>query len=172
MMVHETRSVLLGWLAASLLSSACAHYSTSSGLIGGIRSVAIPVAENQTAEVDAAEPLSLRLADAFSQDGRLRVIDEESADALLMLTVVEVEDRPFTFTVGEETEQYRFRFYVDADLVRTDDDSHLLELRRLTGWGTYDATVADTDSLGREPAIEAAMDMVIVEIVDRTTASW
>lgn len=141
-------------------------------MIGGIRSVAIPAAENQTAEADVAEVLSQRMGDAFVDDGRLRVVDEESADALLLLTVTEVEDRPFTFTAGEQTEQYRFRFFVDSDLVRADDDSHLLELRRLTGWGTYDAAVADTDSLGREPAIEAAVEMVVTEIVDRTTASW
>lgn len=141
-------------------------------MIGGIRTVAIPVAQNQTAQVDVAEALTQRMGDAFALDGRLRVVDEESADALLLLTVAEVEDRPFTFTAGEQTEQYRFRFYVDADLVRVDDESRLLELRRLTGWGTYDATVADADSLGREPAIEAAMDMVIEETVDRVTASW
>ncbi|MFH1567181.1 MAG: LptE family protein [Gemmatimonadota bacterium] len=160
------------WAATILLAGGCAHYSTSSGLVGGIRTVAIPVAENDTATPEVAEALTVRLADAFAADGRLRVVDEDRADAVLQVTVTEVEDQPFTFTAGEQTQQYRFRVFVDADLARAEDEGRLLELRRLTGWGTYDATAADTDSLGREPAIRAALDIVVEEIVDRTTASW
>ena len=46
----------------------------------------------------------------------------------------------------------------------------LLELEDLSGWGTYDAQLPDED--GRDPAIAAALDMIIEEIVDRMTASW
>ena len=62
-----------------------------------------------------------RTVDAYAEDGRLRVIDEESADALLQLEVVSVEDRPFTYTAAEQTEQYRFTVEVAAELVRAVD---------------------------------------------------
>ena len=155
-----------------LLLAGCAHYTTSSGLIGGIRSGAIPLAENDTAEPDISEVLTERTTEALTQDGRLRVVDEESADAILYLRLVESEDRPFTFTAGEETEQYRFRAFVAADLVRAADQSSLLELERLSGWGTYDAAVDDEDEEGRQAAIGAAFDIIVGEILDRTTASW
>ena len=151
---------------------ACAHYSTSSGLVGGIRSVAIPVAENDTAEDRIAETLSERISEAFTVDGRLRVVDEGSADALLLLRLVALEDRPVDWTPEEVTEQYRFRVWIEAELVRTSDESSLLDLESLEGWGTYDADVPDEDEEGRDPAVEAGLDMVIEEIVDRTTASW
>lgn len=102
----------------------------------------------------------------------MRVVDEESADALLLLRLVALEDRPFTFTAGEVTEQYRFRVWIEAELVRTSDESALLDLESLEGWGTYDAALPDDDEEGRDPAVEAGLDMVIEEIVDRTTASW
>lgn len=156
--------------AAAAWLPACAHYSTSAGLVGGIRSVAIPTAENETPEVDVAQRLTDRATDAFLADGRLRVVDEESADAILQLQLVRLEDEPFTFTAAEVTEQYRFRLFVRAVLARAGDGSPLLELDRLVGWGTYDAALPDAE--GRGPAIEAAMDMVIEEVVDRTTASW
>ena len=155
-----------------LLLGGCAHYTTSSGLIGGIRSVAIPLAENDTAEPDISEVLTERTTEALTVDGRLRVVDEESADAILYLRLVESEDRPFTFTAGEETEQYRFRAFVAADLVRAADESPLLELERLSGWGTYDAAADDEDEEGRQAAIKAAFDIIVEEILDRTTASW
>jgi len=149
----------------------CAHYSTTAGLVGGIRTVAIPTADNQTPEVDVAQRLTERAVDAFLADSRLRVVDEESADALLLLQVNQLEDEPFTYTAGEVTEQYRYRLFVEVTLHRTGGDV-LLEMGQLAGFGTYDAALPDGDDQGREPAIDAAMDMVIEEIVDRTTASW
>ena len=166
------RAVVLRLPLLFVLLSGCAHYTTSSGLIGGIRSVSIPLAENDTAEPDISEVLTERTTEALTVDGRLRVVDEESADAILFLRLVEAEDRPFTFTAGEETEQYRFRAFVDADLVRASDESSLLELKRLSGWGTYDAAVDDEDDEGRHAAIDAAFGIIVEEIIDRTTASW
>ena len=164
------RLLFLAIICLPVVVPGCAHYSTSSGLIGGIRSVAIPDAENATAEELVSEALSARASDAFTTDGRLRVVDQESADGLLLLRLAALEDRPFTFTAQEETEQYRFRVWVDATLLKSEDDSELLKLQGLEGWGTYDAAIPDED--GRDVAIAAALDMVIEEIVDRTTASW
>ena len=72
------------------LSIGCAHYSTSGGLVGGIRSIGVPIAESQTAEFDIAEALSERAVNAYTRDGRLRVVDEESADALLQMVVLQI----------------------------------------------------------------------------------
>ncbi len=153
-----------------LLLGACSHYSTSAGLVGGIRTVAIPTAENGTPEVDIAQRLTDQITEAFLQDGRLRVVDEESADAQLLLRLDRLEDEYHTF--AEVTEQYRFRLFAAALLERSSDGSELLEIESLVGWGTYDAGLPDDDDEGRNQAVEAAMAMIIEEIVDRTTASW
>ena len=153
-----------------LLFTGCAYYSTSGGLIGGIRSVGIPVAGNRSSEFAVAERLTERTVDAYAEDGRLRVIDEESADALLQLEVVSIEDRPFTYTAAEQTEQYRFTVEVAAELVRAVDGEVLLSLEELQGWGTYDAALVEEE--GRDVAVDRALDMVIEELVDRTTAGW
>lgn len=157
-------------LALGLFLGGCAYYSTSGGLIGGIGTVGIPVAENQAAEFAIAERLTERTIDAYADDGRLRVVDEESADAILQLEVASIEDRPFTYTSAEQTEQYRFAVAVVAELVRTEDGEVLLALERLEGWGTYDAALPEEE--GRDLAVERALDMVIEELVDRTTAGW
>ncbi len=141
-------------------------------MIGGIRSVSVPIAENETAEFDIGERLSETTGDAFVSDGRLRVVDEESSDAVLLMTVLALSDRPFTYTASEETEQYRFSIQVRAELVVNADEEVLLELPQLEGWGTYDADLADDDEGGRDAAIDSAFDMIIEEIVDRITASW
>ena len=160
----------LEWALVALGLGGCAYYSTSGGLIGGIRTVGIPVAENQSAEFAVAERLTERAVDAYAEDGRLRVVDEESADALMQLEVLSVDDRPFTYTAAEQTEQYRFAVRVAAELVLVADGEVLLELVGLEGWGTYDAASGEEE--GREPAVDRALDMVIEELVDRTTAGW
>ena len=159
------------WLVVLLLGS-CSHYTTSAGLVGGIRSVAIPTAENGTPEVDIAQQFTDSVSVAFQEDGRLRVVDEESADALLLLRLDRLEDEYHTFT-AEVTEQYRFRLFASALLERSSDGSELLEIESLAGWGTYDAALPDDDEDGgRGQAVEAAMAMIIEEVVDRITASW
>ncbi|MFT5087183.1 MAG: hypothetical protein ACI906_001820 [Candidatus Latescibacterota bacterium] len=158
------------FLFVCLLVSSCAYYSTSGGLVGGIRSIGVPTAETQTAEFDIAEGLSERAIEGYTRDGRLRVVDEENADALLQLVVVAVEDKPFTYTSSEQTEQYRFLLRVRGELVRVADEEVLLEFPSTEGWGTYDARLADAE--GRDLAVEKALDMIVEELVDRSTASW
>ncbi|MEW6752871.1 MAG: LPS assembly lipoprotein LptE [Candidatus Latescibacterota bacterium] len=152
------------------LLSGCAYYSTSAGAVGGIRSIAVPLSDNQTAEFGIGEELTERLVEAFTRDGRLRVVDAESADAVMHLSVQVIEDAPFTYTAQEVTEQYRFRLVAGARLVRAGDEEVLLALERLEGWGTYDAALPEAE--GRSPATRRALDMVIAEIVDRTAAGW
>lgn len=161
---------IVSLLLVACAQFSCAHYSTRAGLVGGIKTMAIPTAQNETSEVDVGQRLTDRATDAFLADGRLRIVDEESADALLLLRIGSLEDNPHTFTAAEVTEQYRFRMFVRAVLERSADGSELIEIERLVGWGTYDAALPDED--GRDPAVEAAMDMIIEEIVDRITASW
>lgn len=161
------RLLLLG---ALLLVAACSHYSTTAGIAGGIRSVAIPVAENDTPEAGIAEELTERLNRAFAADGRLQVVDEGRADAALKLRITAIEDRPFTYTAAEETQQYRFKLTLDAQLLKNEDESQVLDARGMTGWGTYDAGLSDAE--GREGAVGAALDMVVEELVDRATAGW
>ena len=166
------RGLRLGFIGLVLGLANCGHYSTTAGMIGGIRSLAVPIALNETPEPDIGELLTEGAIEAYTADGQLRLVDEESADALLQLRVIDLEDRPFTYTAAEETQQYRFALRVDAELVKSKGGKSLLKMERVEGWGTYDADKSDEEEGGRGPAIEAALDMVIEELVDRTTSSW
>lgn len=171
LLIRLLRIVFLLVLSAICLVG-CAHYSTTAGIIGGIRSIGIPIVDNETAEFDIGERLSERTGDAFVSDGRVRVVDDESSDAVLLMTVLSLADRPFTYTASEQTEQYRFSVEVRAELVSNAVDEVLLELPRLEGWGTYDAGLTDDEEGGRDAAVDAAFEMIVEEILDRITASW
>ena len=156
--------------ALALCVVGCAHYSTSGGLVGGIRTLGVPVAESRVAEFDITEALREQTVEAYARDGCLRVVDEESADALLELVVLNIEDRPFTYTASEQTEQYRFLLSVRGRLVRSLDEEVLIDFAPIEGWATYDAALSDAE--GRDLAVEKALEMVVEELVDRSTSSW
>jgi len=139
-------------------------------MVGGIRSIAVPLAANDTPEFELGRLLTDRVEQAYTRDGRLRVVDEQSAAAILYLTVLTRADAPFTYTADETTEQYRFQVTVAARLVRTSDSTVLLDLARLEGWGTYSASAEDAE--GRDPAVTTALDMVVQELLDRTASDW
>ena len=46
----------------------------------------------------------------------------------------------------------------------------LLVFDPIEGWATYDAALSESE--GRDPAVEQALDMVVEELIDRSTSSW
>ena len=88
----------------------CSYYSTSTGMIAGIQTVNIPVAESLTAEFGIADRLSERAEEMYIRDGRLRVVDQDGADAILYLTVQNISDEPFSIQKGQRLFQICGRY--------------------------------------------------------------
>ena len=148
----------------------CSYYSTSTGMIAGIQTVNIPVAESLTAEFGIADRLSERAEEMYIQDGRLRVVDQDGADAILYLTVQNISDEPFTYSAAEQTEQYRFAMRIKGKLVSVFSKKTLKEFDSIEGWATYAPSSNQDES--REQAVDKAIDMVVQEFIDRSTSSW
>ena len=149
----------------------CSYYSTSEGMIGGIRTLTIPVAESFTAEFAVAERLSERATELYMEDGRLRIVDQDGAEAVLYLTVLGISDEPFTYSSSEQTEQYRFSLVINGKIVHASSEKRILkEFDSIEGWATYSADSNQDE--GRNLAIEKAVDMVVQELINRSTGSW
>ena len=148
----------------------CSYYSTSTGMIGGIQTISIPIAESLTAEFVIADRLSERAEEMYIQDGRLRVVDQDGADAILHITVQNISDEPFTYSAAEQTEQYRFAMRINGRLVSVISKETLKEFDSIEGWGTYVSSSNQDES--REQAVDKAIDMVVQEFIDRSTTSW
>ena len=46
----------------------------------------------------------------------------------------------------------------------------LIDFAPIEGWATYDAALSDAE--GRDLAVGKALEMVVEELVDRSTSSW
>ena len=165
------RLLFLAIICLPVVVPGCAHYSTSSGLIGGIRSVAIPDAENRhRGRARVGSPQRARQRCLYHGWPVARCRSGERRRFVVAAPRRPRGPSPSPLRPRRRRSNTAFRVWVDATLLKSEDDSELLELQGLEGWGTYDAAIPDED--GRDVAIAAALDMVIEEIVDRTTASW
>ena len=146
------------------LLSGCAHYSTSATGSGGIRTVAIPLLENESLEASIHQALTDSLTQGFVTDGALRVVDEDLADAILQGTVIEVKEDPFTY--GDQADQYQISVFLKVVFYDTREKKTIWEAERMRGYGIYSAS--GTRELNRQEGLNAAIQLLTRDVVDRT----
>ena len=159
------------WSACCLLlimylPLSCAYYSTSATGSGGIRSVAVPLLDNESLEAGIHQALTDSLIQGFVSDGALRVVEEDQADAVLQGTVLEIKEEPFTYGGQASAEQYQISVFVKMAFYDAREKQTLWELDRMRGYGIYDA--ATQRDLARTQGIGDALRMLSKDVVDRT----
>lgn len=149
-----------------LLGISCGVYTFSPSALGGIKSVAIPLFENQTLESGISEKLTDGLAEAFVTDNTLRVVPEGRSDSILRGSVVSYSRDPYTYDESETVSEYIVRIEVDVQFVESKSDKIIWE-ERFSNWGTY-GSLAETEETGQDNAI----DKLVEDILNRTVKGW
>ena len=72
-----------------------------------IKSIAIPLMDNQTAEFDLAENITDVIIEEFNEAGILYITDEENAHSILKGTIKKVSEGPYTYSKSEAVSEYR-----------------------------------------------------------------
>lgn len=155
---------LMGW---ALLVTGC-MYSFKGSLPPHIKSIAIPLFENQTAEYRINETITDLLVQQFLEENILRVEDEETADSVLEGAVTRIDDSPYTYNEAEQVQDYRVSITLEITWYDAVKDENRLE-KSFSGWGVYDAQQATTT---REDGIQEAIDKIADDIINTITANW
>jgi hypothetical protein len=153
-------------VASCLLILGCAHYSTSATGSGGIRSVAVPLLENESLEAGIHQALTDSLIQSFVSDGALRVVGAGQADAVVQGTVLEIKEEPFTYGGQTGAEQYQISVFVKIVFYDARQKQAVWENERMRGYGIYDATTQRDQA--RNEGLGAALRMLSQDVVDRT----
>lgn len=143
-------------------------YSFKGSLPPHIRSIAIPLFENQTAEYRINETITDLLIQEFMRENVLRLDNEKSADSVLEGAVTRITDSPYTYTEAEQVKDYRVTIGLKIRWYDQVQDKVLLE-KNVSGWGVYDAQQATTT---RENGIEEATSKIAQDIINAITANW
>ena len=123
----------------SILIGACGYYSMAGSIPPHIKSIAIPLLVNQTAEFGIAEDITDNLLDRFVEENILKIADESDANSILRGTIEKVEDAPYTFSREEAVSEFRLKIYLDIEWYDVINDKVLLK-KQFSGWGAYGLT--------------------------------
>ena len=155
-------------LGLGILLCGCGAYSFSGAVAGDIKSITIPLFDNQTAEFGIQETITDALIMGFQREGILKVVDEARSDAILHGTILRIEDTPNTYSADEQVSEYRFQITCDISLenARTGED---LWKETFSTWGNYPYTGSLSD---RQTGIDEALRKLTEDILNRIVSNW
>jgi len=118
-----------------LLFASCGFYSLSGSLPPHIKTISIPMVENETAEFGIAESISDGIQNRFNDGGILKIVNK-NADSILRGTIKEITDGPYTFNKNESISEYRYK--IDIFIEWHDKINNKILLKgNYSGWGAY-----------------------------------
>ena len=177
-------------LTFSIFHFSCMFYSMAGSIPPHIKSIAIPLVENQTAEFAMAETVTDNLVSKFTKENILRVTDEKSADSIMKGVILKVDDGPYTFSKEEAVTEYRFTVSMKLEWLDVANDKVLLT-KQYSGWGAYglsgdistdgidndgDGAIDgdDIDEIGdpREFATKVAVEKIAEDVLNDILTSW
>ena len=134
------QKLFMNWISflfvSSLLFLGCGFYSMAGSIPPHIKSISIPLMDNETAEFGLAEEITDGILDEFNEAGILNITDESNAHSILRGTVKKVSEGPYTYSKKESVSEFRYK--IDVNLVWYDvlQDKNLLE-GNYSGFGAY-----------------------------------
>ncbi|TFB12974.1 hypothetical protein E3V33_03685 [Candidatus Marinimicrobia bacterium MT.SAG.4] len=158
------------FLIAAVCAAAvgCGPYSFSgSSIPSHIKSVAIPIFENETAEFGIKEKVTDALLENFISENILKISDKKNADSIIRGTIMKITDVPFTFDENEIVQDYRVTIYLNLVWHDQVKDNDLFD-GKINGWGVYPANSPEE----RDDGIEKAIERLITEITNKTLSGW
>lgn len=153
-------------LLAVLSTCACTPYSFSGGRTALVKTVAVPVFENQTTQFGLAEALTAGVINGFVEDNQLKVADARVAEATLNGKVTDYQRKAYTFDEHDQVKEYLVEIWVSAELVKRDTTGPIWSAASIRGFGDYPADSAET--MGQRRAIKKIAE----DIINRTVKSW
>ena len=160
--------VFMVFAAAVLFFAGCSHYSFSGSLPGYIRTASVPLFQNDTVEPGIVEDVTDAVSSAIISNGTMKVVGENSADAVVKGTIVNVIDEADTFSKDEQAKQFRIRIFASVEFFDRVKNRAIWEEKNLEGWARYEAS----NTAARDEAKRSAAKMLAGLIIDKTLAGW
>lgn len=138
------------------------------GLPANIKKIAIPVFENRTNEPATEETITSIVIREFINDGRLKVVSMNDADAVLRCRITSFEQKPLSIDQNRQVIEYRVILKVDVDLEGLAEKKSLQRQELESSKASYivtDDIIAN--KIAKEGAIRKASKDLAEEIINR-----
>lgn len=164
-MNKRVRQTYLAIIVLSIFIGGCGIYSFSGSTIPGhIKTVAVPLFEDTTAEFGIDQELTDGLINAITKDNTLKISGTRGADALLRGRITGITDRAGQYDSQESASDYRITLTVSVAFEDVKKRNVLWE-ETFSQWGSY--TPGDRNS-----GITSAIEKLTTEIINRTVSGW
>jgi len=151
-----------------VLSFSCGYYSFTGSIPSHIKTVAVPLFDDNTSFPGVREDLTNQVIDRFINENVLQVVPESKADLLITGTILSVQEKAAIITTGEDVEQ--FEIYVNVKVKCTEIKSGKVWWEKtLRRFGTMGG-LQNIDA--RNEAIATALIEITQDIIDNTLANW
>jgi hypothetical protein len=146
----------------------CGIYSVKGSMAPHLKTVAVPLFENRTAEFRVAEDLTDAVITSFTRDNSLKIAERAAADVLVEGIIVQIDERAGAFDQTETVQD--MKIYLSVQIKCTDQvKREVLWQERLTHFGSYDPSQGTE---ARSEALVDAMDKVSQDVLNKTVANW
>jgi len=160
------RALALGLLAAAI---AGCGYSFRGNLPEHIQTVAVPVFANKTGEPRIESLLTNGVVEAFSTNGRLRVVKREDADAVLEGEVTGYSVQSISYDSQANVRQYRLTVTLNLKLLDMKKNAVLFEEHSLSEKADFQVMNAVSQTISvEETAVRTAATEIGRAIVSLT----
>jgi outer membrane lipopolysaccharide assembly protein LptE/RlpB len=125
--------------AVALLCSACGYNLVGYGgqFPAGVESLAVPIFENRTKDVEIARTLTNHFVRELLATGKVRVVPPEEADAEVRGIVTRYEIEPITFDAQRDATENRLLVSTDISLVLKGDSEPVFSDTGVTRYQEY-----------------------------------
>lgn len=162
------------FLFAFYFFSGCMRYSFSGAVPGHLKTVAVPLFENQTAEYGVVERITDKVIQDIQRDNTLKITDENSADSILRGTLLRIEDTPYTYSGQEQVQSYsvgEYKLTLTVQITYSDQTKgEDLWTQEFRAWGTYNYVTGAPGE--REEGFQEAIDKLAEDILNQTVSGW
>jgi len=164
----------LAALAAGILLVAGCGYTASPALLPShLKTVAVPVFENNTGEYTLEQDVTDAVVKRFVADNHLRVVDEKSADCVIRGKITQYRNAVFGISNAELAQEYRVTIAVSVVFKDQVKNREIWRDDDIVKTANYYVTAvpgqqAKTELDGRKEAIQKLAD----EILSRSVESW
>jgi len=152
--------------AILVFQSGCGPYSFSSSGASHLKTVAVPIFQDQTSEFGIKEKLTDEVIDQFTRDNTLRLTDRRNADSLIEGRIVKVDDQAGAFTRDESVRD--IKVFITVNIKYEDlKKRKIIWEEEITEWGTF-----NPDEESRETGIDEAIAKIATEVLNRSVSGW
>lgn len=147
----------------------CGPYSLSgSSVPSHIKTLAIPLFEDQTSEFQIKEKLTDAVIEEITRDNTLKITTETQADAIVYGKIVSISDQASTYDENEQVESYRVYITIDVEVKDVKQAKNMWK-ERWRQWGEY---TIDPTTDARQEGIEVAIKKIAEDILNKTVSGW